>query len=507
MIKNNPTFESPQLDAVMQHFDRILEIPRPSGGERQIRQHIVDIVTAKGLQYKIDKKGNLSIDVLATFGCEKKTRVILQGHMDMFTIGGNETKPTTAYLEDGWLSTRESTTLGADNGLGVAMALALLDDEDVQHGPLTLLFTVDEETGLTGATNLGADLLPQDSEIVLINLDSEEGVKYICKGCAGGVDVVGKMNVEETSVPEGFEVLNVELTGLLGGHSGIDIHLQRGNAIQTLNKLLLGLSSELKRRDTNLMLVDISGGTKRNAIPSNATCRLAVRPDLAGFIEEYLQGGISRIKGDGDDDLGMSKESATGISLNVEEVALGEVTVFKDGFRQKIQAVIREICALEIVADKGGFKGGVRLSNNLGVLKREGNVFELVTMVRGAVAERMDERAGQIKAILEKNLVETTTRSRYEGWLEDEDSPAVQVAIEAVRKVMGQEEGVFAYHAGLESAYVRDLIRRTSPTTNVSAVSIGPRIVDAHSVKERVRVNSVKDTYAVLKTALAKLAA
>lgn len=532
MIENNPTFQPPELNAVMQHFNRILEIPRPSGGEIQIRQHIVGIVEEKGLEYKIDAKGNLSIDVPAKPGCEDKKRVILQGHMDMVTIGGNDANATTAYLEDGWLSTKEQTTLGADNGLGVAMALALLDDEESQHGPLTLLFTVDEETGLTGVTNLTPNLLPNDREIVLINLDSEEGVEYVCKGCAGGVDVVGRMNITETAVPEGFEVLDIELDGLLGGHSGIDIHLERGNAIQMLNKLLIDLSSELQGKDADLVLIDISGGSKRNVIPSNAKCRIAVRADLVSFAKKYLQGEIRRIKKNGDDKLRISRKSAaqlsghgvcllliqawrfllgktTGINLNVEKVSLGNtVQAFSEEFRRKIQMVIAEICTLEIVADKGEFKGGVKLSNNLGVLKRNGDVVELVTMVRGAVAERMDDRAAQIGGFLERqDAAAVKTRSRYEGWLEDEDSPAVQVAVDAVREVMGREQGVFAYHAGLESAYVRDLVRRTSPGTSISAVSIGPHIVDAHSVKERVRIDSVKDTYAVLKVALAKLAA
>lgn len=246
-------------------FDEITKIPRPSKKEEKIRQFILDFAKAHNLEAKTDAVGNVAINIPATPGCENAPKVILQGHMDMVCESNDKsfdftTTPITTIVEGEWVRA-DGTTLGADNGIGVAAGLALLTDPNVKHGPVEALFTMDEETGMTGAFNIGEGMIDGD---ILINLDSEDDAE-IFVGCAGGVDTVCTFKYNRTFAPKDFHYLKISVLNGQGGHSGGDIHLGRANANKLLCRFLFDVS-----RNHEVVLSEIDGGNLRNAIPRAA---------------------------------------------------------------------------------------------------------------------------------------------------------------------------------------------------------------------------------------------
>jgi len=250
-----------------EHFYQISQIPRCSRHEEKVREYVIDVARRNNFEYKIDAAGNVVIKKPATPGLEDKPVVVLQGHLDMVCEKNKETEhdfssdPIKLKREGEWLRA-EGTTLGSDNGIGVAAALAVLESNAIKHGPIECLFTIDEETGLTGATELATDMLEGR---ILLNMDSEEdGAIYI--GCAGGKDTELLLKLETEPVPKGFEAVEIKLTGLTGGHSGLNIHEGRGNAIKLLNRFLWKTLPQVGGR-----LANFEGGSKHNAIPREAS--------------------------------------------------------------------------------------------------------------------------------------------------------------------------------------------------------------------------------------------
>ena len=257
---------------VWKHFDEIRKIPRCSKHEEKIREYIVNFAKQHNLEYQVDKAGNVVIRKPASQGMENKPMVVLQSHMDMVCEKNKDVDhdfsrdPIKVKIEGEWV-TAEGTTLGADDGIGVATALAILEDKNLKHPPIEALFTVDEETGLTGAFALEKDFLKGR---IMINLDSEDfGVIYV--GCAGGGDSTLKLPIKKENIPTGMKVFEVSVTGLRGGHSGCDIHEQRGNAIKILARILWKV-----KKDMEIRIIDITGGDKHNAIPREAKAIVAV---------------------------------------------------------------------------------------------------------------------------------------------------------------------------------------------------------------------------------------
>ncbi len=279
---------------VWKYFDDIRKIPRCSKHEEKIREYIVNFAKENGFDYQVDKAGNVVVRKPASAGMENKPTVVLQAHMDMVCEKNKDVEhdfskdPIKVKIEGEWV-TADGTTLGADDGIGVATALAILTDENIKHPPIEALFTVDEETGLTGAFALERDFLKGR---ILINLDSEEfGVIYV--GCAGGGDSTIKLPVKKTNIPSGMKIFSVFVKGLKGGHSGCDIHEQRGNAIKILARILWKV-----KKDMDMRVVSITGGDKHNAIPREAEAIVAVEDEkrFGEIVENETKDILEEIK-------------------------------------------------------------------------------------------------------------------------------------------------------------------------------------------------------------------
>ncbi len=483
---------------VLRYFNDITNLSRPSGGEKGIFLHLFEWAKSNNFDVSSDAAGNIAIDVPALSGCEDRPRIILQGHMDMVAKGGNNFGPTIAEIdEENWVHTGEKTTLGADNGLGIAMAMATAEDPDIQHGPMTLYFTVDEERGLTGVREMDTDILPREKEVILINLDSEEGADHICRGCAGGIDVTGEFFTRnKIELGDDYKYFKITLDKLPGGHSGCDIHLKRGNAIDLLNEIV-------KKIDSDAYVLRFEGGEKRNVIPSEAWMVFATKKVPEAEIEREISDITDEITKHGFEEIGLSAENARNFIVNIrpmpdlkEKHAISQIS-------NGIFNAVRDICALEIEATAGEYQGGVKLSNNLGVMRDFGDRIVIATNVRAADSKKMDQRVIDIRKILEKHGADNIKEdNRYEGWLEDVNEKAIVEAGDAVREALGREPIVFAYHAGLECAYIRDKLNNSPNHGCVSAVAMGPLIKDAHSVRERFSIDSLTDCYKVLMRAI-----
>lgn len=372
------------------------------------------------------------------------------------------------------------------------------EDPTLKHGPFTLLITVDEEEGLTGAQKLDHAMIPDDVA-VLVNLDSEENAQFICRGCAGGVDVNAIYEIDEKEeLPAGYTLVDIDVKGLPGGHSGANIHEKRGNAIKILSNLLFNL-----RNKKGIRLINFTGGNRRNVIPSDARCTIAIDStdftieDCREFVSTYLE----RLKR-GDEDL--STENAVDLEISADESTSEATQAIKRTVASEIIGVLCHIGILKPDAE-GGFMGGVMTSSNLGVLAidESGNEIKISILVRAANPDDRDRRASEIADLFRRyqaNSLEVV--NEYEGWLEPRDSKAIVVAEQAVRDALGGVDPVvFAYHAGLESAVITNGMETNPNTTHgkISSVSMGPRILDAHSIKERVLLSSIADVNKVVR--------
>lgn len=507
------------IEPVIGFFAGITEIPRPSGNEGAIRDHLMAFAAERGFEMRVDERGNLAFDVPASSGMENKLRVVLQGHMDMVTVPGrNDIAPTKAYIDsEGWMRAK-GTTLGADNGMGVATAMALSDDKELNHGPLTVLITVHEESLPMGAQELDPEIIPADAAF-LINLDSEEGAGFICRGCAASCDIEGIFEIgEREGLPAGYTVVALSLKGLLGGHSGVDIHRGRGNAIKLLNELLTRIDLLGTSGDGSFMkLIKYAGGTRRNVIPSTAEALIAIPyerlEEVKGLVENFVRSaksddGAVEVEKSG----GLVAANAQGLSVDMLELSMifGDAAAVSDGVKERVMTAIEllEVGPMDTVEDP--FTGGVLLSNNLGILREhedggDGAYFQLSSMARGAQVDELMAKREELRATLENGAFADRVEIGRAGgaWLEDMNSPAIQTAAEVARE-LSLPPTVFAYHAGLEAAYIPERLKERAP--GLSAVSLGPKIVDAHSDQERVHLASVVQTHAFIRRMLERIA-
>ncbi len=511
------TYPIPQETAsVIDLFEEMTEIPRPSGNEDGIRNWLVAFALENRFEANIDVRGNMTINVPASPGREDLPSVILQGHMDMVTIPGtNDTKPTKAHIdEEGWLRSDGTTTLGADNGIGVASALAIAKDENFEHGPFTILVTVNEEAPPMGITQLDPGIVPADS-MFWVNLDSEEGAGLICRGCAASCDIKGVLEIgERENLPDVYRVVEIKLSGLKGGHSGIEIHEKRGNAVQLLADWLLAADALMKSRYVNgngLKLIDFNGGVKRNAIPSSACCTVAVPSELyEAFCHIITDIYPKSTKSKGVLNA-LSPENADKLSIEIKELPSGDVKAISDNVRTqalRTMALI-ENGVYEQVPDNSGITHGVLLSSNIGVAgisSRESGeeAFSLVSMVRGAKIESLKRKVSELKAAIGYHLGDNVTSGDAGGaWLEDLESPAVQAAVRAATAA-GLDPKIFAYHAGLECARGNDVLEAAG-RRRLPSVSVGPLLKGVHSQDERVSVQSVDETLRFIKELMAEM--
>ncbi|HSJ13717.1 MAG TPA: aminoacyl-histidine dipeptidase [Longimicrobiales bacterium] len=471
--------------ALWQHFDRILTIPRGSREEAQMRLYVIEVAERAGLSHQVDAAGNVVVRKPGRKGREQAPVTILQSHLDMVNekdsdVAHDFAKDPIRPRRDGEYLNATGTTLGSDNGIGVAAMLALLESDDIGHGPLELLFTIDEETGLTGASELDASLLEGRH---LINLDSEEE-GAVTVGCAGGAGSILSLPLPRSAARGG--ALAVRLRGLHGGHSGIDIHLQRGNAVKLLARMLHAAYVEQPFR-----LAGISGGNKHNAIPREALATVVLEDSDGAALRRTLEAEFAGIRGEyGAADPGMQLELADDEAREAWTAA-GTATALR-----LIEALPHGVLAMS--ADIPGL---VETSTNVATVAAEGDQLVIGTSSRSSVASALASVRRRIRAIAGLAGAEVAEGHGYPGWKPDLASPLLAVLRETHAAVLNREPEIKAVHAGLECGIIGEKI------PGMDMISFGPQIEFPHSPQERVHIASVERFYTLLRATLERLAA
>lgn len=476
-----------QPQQVFTIFDQITRIPRPSKKEDRIRAFLLDFAKNHGLAAKTDKIGNVLISKPATPGHENAPRVILQGHMDMVCEANDksfnfETTPITTVVDGEWVRA-QGTTLGADNGIGVATALAVMTDPDLVHGPLDALFTMDEETGMTGAFNIGEDMIQGD---MLVNLDSEDDAE-IFVGCAGGVDTVCTFTYNRSFAPKDFRYFRVAIEKGQGGHSGGDIHLGRANANKLLTRFLFNLSKKHE-----IALVEIDGGNLRNAIPRAAHAVFGVHNSSKEAVRVALNEYAAVIENEYSD-------LEPTLEITMESVDAPEYSIDETTSNNIIRAVYS--APHGVVSMSRQIEGLVETSTNLASVKMAAdNKVVVTTSQRSSVDSRKWDIANQVEAHFLLAGAEVTHGEGYPGWQPNMDSPIMKIARDAYRDLYGITPKITAIHAGLECG----LFLEKYP--HLDMVSFGPTLRDVHSPSERMHIPAVERFYEQLKLTLTRVA-
>jgi dipeptidase D len=461
--------------ALWRIFDQMLQIPRPSKHEKEIQDWAVKFGRDLGLETFKDDAGNVVIRKPATPGMENRKGVILQGHLDMVPQKNSDkvhdftTDPIEARVEGEWV-TANGTTLGADNGIGVSAALAVLASEDLSHGPVEVLLTATEETGMDGANGLNPGVLQGD---ILINTDSEdEGELYV--GCAGGEDANILFNYAEEVVPAGFIAFKLSVTGLKGGHSGIDIPLQRGNAIKVFFRILLAAQEKLGAR-----LVDIDGGSLRNAIPREAFGTVALSEASVGDFVALTDEMAETVK---------KELSATDpdIKVKVEETTIPSAIMDEKTQRNLTRAVMA--CPNGVIRMSDSMKGLVETSVNLAIVKSDARAktVSAACLMRSSVDSAKEELASRIKAVFDLAGALVSFSGKYPGWKPNMDSPILKTMQQVYQNKFGKVPEIKAIHAGLECG----ILGGKYPHWDM--ISFGPTIRFPHSPDEKVNTVTVQ---------------
>jgi dipeptidase D len=477
-----------QPRSVWAHFATLCAIPRPSLHEAALKRHLIEWAQAHGIASIVDAAGNLILKKPGSPGCETMPGVILQGHLDMVcqanagTQHDFERDPINAQVRDGWI-VAEQTTLGADNGIGVALALAALEEPGLVHPPLEVLFTINEESGMDGARGLAPGTLHGKT---LINLDTEEwGHFYL--GCAGGVDVEVRHDCEQEGVPPGHMLVRFEVSGLRGGHSGIDIHLGRGNAIKLLAEALHDLSAH-----TDVRLIGMKGGTARNAIPREAYAICALHEDIAPNIDEWVrhrhQAWQQRFA-----------EADAKVSFVCKHYDTPPDTAIAHADQQRLLAFL-DSAANGVARISEDFPGVTDTSSNLGVVALEHGAFKATFKVRSLHDARADALADKLVAHAMARGLHAWKDGAYPGWTPNPSSSLLELCQQVYAAQFGQPASLQVIHAGLECG----LLAASHP--HLEMISFGPDIRGAHAPGESVEIESVKRCWHLLKAVLQALA-
>lgn len=472
---------------VMEIFDEITKVPRPSKKEEKIRQYLLDFAKKHDLAAKTDKVGNVVITKPATPGHENAPTVILQGHMDMVCESNDksfdfENTPITTVVDGDWVRA-EGTTLGADNGIGVAAALAAMTDPELVHGPLEALITVDEETGMTGAFGLGEGMI---SGSILLNLDSEDDAE-IFVGCAGGVDTVCTFSYHRSFAPKDFTYFKIDIAKGQGGHSGGDIHLGRANANKLLARFIFDLSKKYE-----ICICEIDGGNLRNAIPRAAHAIIGVHTSKKEKVRVALNHYIAEIENE------YSGIEPT-LEITMESVGQPEYSIDSQTSINLIRALYSAphgVISMSRVMDDL-----VETSTNLASVKMVGdNKIVVTTSQRSSVDSRKWDIANQVEALFLLAGAEVEHGDGYPGWQPNLESPIMKIASEAYQELYGITPAIKGIHAGLECG----LFLEKFP--HLDMVSFGPTLRGVHSPSEKMYIPAVERFYQQLKRTLTKVA-
>lgn len=469
-------------------FDEITKVPRPSTHEEQIREYLLDFASKHGIAARTDRVGNVAMSKPASKGHENAPMVVLQAHMDMVAEKNGHVEhdfmkdPIETYIDGEWVKAR-GTTLGADNGIGMAAALAVMMDPTLEHGPVEALFTVNEEIGLEGAQNLGEGMLQGK---ILINLDSEDDGEIFI-GCAGGIDTTAVFKYNRSFSPENFIYYNVKVTGLLGGHSGGDIHLGRANA----NKVIARFIWECSRK-WDIEVSSFKGGNLRNAIPREAEALFGVHSDHKGKVEKFLEKYAA-------DMINEYKGVEPGMSITIESVERPAYCIDSNTSLALVRALYS--APHGVYAMSQDLEGLVETSSNLAAVKMEGDdTIKVTTSQRSSVQSRKEDIAGQVEAHFQLAGAEVTHSDGYPGWAPNMNSRIMKVAEESYEELFGVKPAIKAIHAGLECGLF------LANDSALDMVSIGPTMRGVHSPDEKLLIPTVEKFWKHLTLILKKIA-
>ncbi|MCL2823219.1 MAG: aminoacyl-histidine dipeptidase [Polyangiaceae bacterium] len=472
---------------IWEHFDQIRQIPRPSEHEEAVRNHVKTWADQRNFPWAVDKVGNICVRVPATKGHESAQTIILQGHLDMVPEKDADfefdfLKDPIPCRVDGDFVIADKTTLGTDNGIGIAAGMAIADDETSVHGPLELLFTIEEETGLTGATDLDPKLI---SGKLLLNLDSEEdGVLFV--GCAGGCTCEISFDLPRVEIPADYCGVRLEITGLKGGHSGLSIIENRANSIKVLSRVL-----GCWMHESPVLVGSIYGGNKHNAIPRETTAIVAMPKnffDKAVAIAAEEKDKIFTEFKTIDDGLTITVSQTTcdiAASSEASRTLDALLTALPDG----VSSMSRDIAGL------------VETSSNLAIIKTEGDTIQITTSSRSSVASGLRGVLNEGMAVCMLAGAKYTEVGAYPAWQPNMASRLLQTCKDAFNKLYGRDPGVTAIHAGLECGIIGEKIGK-----GADMISFGPELHGVHAPGEKIRVSTVAKFWDFLKQILADLA-
>lgn len=469
-------------------FDEITKVPRPSRHEEKIRNFLIDFAKQHNVAVKTDKVGNVVMSKPATPGHENAPTVILQSHMDMVAEKNNNvdhdfmTDPIDTYVDGDWVKAR-GTTLGADNGIGMAAALAVMADNTLEHGPVEALFTVNEEIGLEGAQNIGKDMI---TGTMLLNLDSEDDGE-IFVGCAGGIDTTAVFTYNRSYTPENFRYMKVSVSGLLGGHSGGDIHLGRANA----NKVIARFMWECSQR-WDIVVCSFDGGNLRNAIPREAHAVFGIHDEHKVEMERHLKKYAAEIKNE-------YEGVEPSMELVIEETERPEFCIDSATSLSLVRSVYS--APHGVYSMSRALEGLVETSTNLASVKMDGdNQIKVTTSQRSSVESRKKDMASQVEAHFQLAGAEISHSDGYPGWSPNMKSPIMKLSAEAYKELFGIDPAIKAIHAGLECG----LFLAKYP--NLDMVSFGPTMTGVHSPDEKLLIPTVAKFWDHLCLTLKKVA-
>lgn len=464
--------------SVWGNFYGLTRVPRPSKHEEKVQQYLLQWGKDHDVDVRMDDTGNIIFTAPASPGYENRKGVIMQAHMDMVPQKTAETKhdfltdPIETEVLGEWVGAK-GTTLGADNGIGVAMALAVLESKWLKHGPLEALITYDEETGMTGASSLKPGVLKGD---ILLNLDSEDEGE-LCTGCAGGVDGTADFAYRTYSVPEDYTASRIKVKGLKGGHSGMDISLYRGNANKIVCRILKALLDEFE----DLRVVSITGGSLRNAIPFEAEAVVVFPAGKAKAVKKAVEDKYAESKFEyqySDPDMELiydkpSKKPARYISPKV----IGNA----------VKAILACPHGVERLSDT--LPGLTETSTNMAIVRTEKGHLTVHSLTRSSIDAAKMALSDSIRCVFELAGAKYTTSGAYSGWTPKLGTPMIKVLEDTYRELFGRELRVTATHGGLECAIMG------AKYPNWEMVSIGPTIVHPHSPDERIKIDTVQEVW------------
>lgn len=461
---------------VWHYFEQITQVPRPSKKEEKIIAFLLDFAEKNNLNAKRDAIGNVLITKPASAGMENRKSVLLQSHMDMVCEANRDVKidfdndPITPWIDGEWVKAR-GTTLGADDGIGVAAQMAILTDNNLVHGPLECLFTVDEETGLTGAFEIQEGFF---NSKILLNLDSEdEGEIFI--GCAGGIDLIASFDFKKENVPAGHSAYKFVINGLKGGHSGDEIHKGFGNSNKIANRFLFHIVEKFNAR-----LAFFDGGNKRNAIPREAefifTIDSKYNSEIKSEFEIFNKNIVKEIV-----------LTEPNIKLNLSSVEIPAFVIDQPTLINLTNAVYA--CPHGVHAWSPAIPGFVETSTNLASVKFSDDKIVVVTSQRSSVESGKSDINNMVKSVFTLAGATSVSGDGYPGWAPDPNSEILRIAEKSYEKLFGKKPVVRAIHAGLECG----LFLEKYPELDM--ISFGPTLRGVHAPEERIEIKTVKMWY------------